>query len=75
MKDELGGQIMEELTGIRAKTYRCLNDNYHEDKEKAKNTKKCVIKRNANPCYMETDSFNVHVKPEHIYQYIAKDVE
>ena len=75
MKDELGGQIMEELTGIRAKTYRCLNDNYDEDKEKAKNTKKCVIKRSANPCYMETDSFNVHVKPEHIYQYISKDVE
>ena len=29
----------------------------------------------AKPCYMGTDSFNVHVKPEHIYQYIAKDVE
>ena len=25
--------------------------------------------------YMDTDSFNVHIKPEHIYKYIAKDVE
>ena len=36
MKDELGGQIMEELIGIIAKTYRCLNGNYDEDKENAK---------------------------------------
>ena len=38
---------MEELKniGIRAKTYRCLKDNYDEDKDKANSTKKCVIKR------------------------------
>ena len=25
--------------------------------------------------HMDTDSFNVHIKLEHIYKYIAKDVE
>ena len=43
MKDELGGQIMKELVGLRAKTYSYLKDNNDEDK-KAKATKKCVIK-------------------------------
>ena len=45
MKDELGGQIMKEFVGLRAKTYSYLKDNNDEDK-KAKNTKKCVIKKN-----------------------------
>ena len=45
MKDELGGQIMKEFVGLRAKTYSYLKDNNDEDK-KAKGTKKCVIKRN-----------------------------
>ena len=44
MKDELGGQIMKEFVGLRAKTYSYLKDNNDEDK-KAKGTKKCVIKR------------------------------
>ena len=44
MKDELGGQIMKELVGLRAKTYSYLKDNNDEDK-KAKGTRKCVIKR------------------------------
>ena len=44
MKDKLGGQIMEEFVGLRAKTYSYLKDNNDEDK-KAKGTKKCVIKR------------------------------
>ena len=44
MKDELGGQIMKEFLGLRAKTYNYLKDNNDEDK-KAKGTKKCVIKR------------------------------
>ena len=45
MKDELGGQIMKKFLRLRAKTYSYLKDNNDEDK-KAKETKKCVIKRN-----------------------------
>ena len=44
MKDELGEQIMKEFFGLRAKTYNYLKDNNDENK-KAKDTKKCVIKR------------------------------
>ena len=44
IKDELGGQIMKKIVGLRAKTYSYLKDNNDEDK-KAKCTKKCVIKR------------------------------
>ena len=44
MKDELGGQVMKEYVGLRAKTYSYLKDSVDEDK-KAKGTKKCVIKR------------------------------
>ena len=42
-KDELGGMIMKEFAGPRAKTYACLMDDNTEHK-KAKGTKKCVIK-------------------------------
>ena len=44
MKDELGGQIIKEFVRLRAKTYSCLIGNNNEGK-KAKDTKKCVIKR------------------------------
>ena len=44
MKDESGGKIMIELVGLRAKTYSYLTDDSSKDK-KAKDTKKCVIKR------------------------------
>ena len=44
MKDELGGQIMKEFVGLRAKTYSYLKDNNDEYK-KAKGTKMCVKKR------------------------------
>ena len=44
MKDGLGGQIIKEVVRLRAKTYSCLKDNNKEGK-KAKDTKKCVIKR------------------------------
>ena len=37
MKDKLGGQIMKEFVGLRAKTYSYLKDNYVK--------KKCNIKR------------------------------
>ena len=44
MKGELDGKIMAKLVGLRAKTYSYLVDDGSEDK-KAKNTKKCFIKR------------------------------
>ena len=43
-KDESGGKIMKEFCAPRAKTYAYLIDDDIE-KEKAKGTKKCVIKR------------------------------
>ena len=43
MKDELGGQIMKEFLGLRAKLYSYLKDNNNVD-EKTKGTKRCVIK-------------------------------
>ena len=44
MKDELGGKIMTKFVGLTAETYSYLTDDVSEDK-KAKDTKKCVIKR------------------------------
>ena len=44
MKDGLGRKIMTKFVGLRAKTYICLIDDGNKDK-KAKNTRKCVIKR------------------------------
>ena len=44
MKDELGGQIMKEVVGLRAKIYSYFKDKNDEDK-KTKVTKKCTIKR------------------------------
>ena len=41
---ELGGKIIKEFVVLRAKTYSYLTDDESED-EKAKGTKKCVIKR------------------------------
>ena len=38
MKDELGGQIMKELVGLRVKTYSYLKDNIDEDKKKQQKT-------------------------------------
>ena len=43
-KDELGGNIMRNFFGFRAKTWAYLMDDHSEHK-KAKGTKKCVIKR------------------------------
>ena len=44
MKDELGEKIITEFVTLRPKTYSYLTDDCKED-EKAKGTKKCVIKR------------------------------
>ena len=44
MKHELGGKIITEFVALRPKTYSYLTDDGKEDK-KAKETKKCVIKR------------------------------
>ena len=44
MKDELWGKIMTEFVAFRPKTYSYLTDDYKEYK-KAKETKKCVLKR------------------------------
>ena len=44
MKDELGGKIITEFITLRPKAYTYLTDDGKEDK-KAKETKKCVIKR------------------------------
>ena len=43
-KDELGGKIITEFAALRPKTYSYLDDNCNEH-EKAKGTKKCVIKQ------------------------------
>ena len=40
MKDELGGKIMKEFFGLRAKIYNYLIDDSSEDKN-AKGTKRC----------------------------------
>ena len=47
MKDELGGQIIIEYVGLRAKSYSYLIYDGSEEKE-SKVTKKCVIKKNLN---------------------------
>ena len=44
MKDELGGKIMTKFAAPRAKTYSYSMDDDSEA-NKAKGTKKCVIKR------------------------------
>ena len=44
MKDDLGGKIVKEFVGLRAKIYSYLKHNNDGDK-KAKGTKKCIMKR------------------------------
>ena len=50
-KDELGGKLLLEFVALRAKTYAFVqlnNENQLEEHEKAKGTKKCVIKKHLN---------------------------
>ena len=44
MKDELGGKIITEFVTLKPETYSHLTDDCKED-NKAKGTKKCIIKR------------------------------
>ena len=44
MKVQLGGKIMTEFVALRPKTYSYLTDDCKKEKN-AKETKKCVIKR------------------------------
>ena len=44
MRDELGGQIMKQFVGLRAKTHSYLKDNNDEDK-KTKGPKECDTKK------------------------------
>ena len=44
IKDNLGGKLLKEFIGLRAKTFSYLTDDNSEDK-KVKGTKKCAIKR------------------------------
>ena len=47
MKDEWSGKIMKVFVYLRAKTYSYLMDDGKENKKKkAKDTERCVIKRN-----------------------------
>ena len=44
IKDNLGGKLLTEFIGLRAKTFSYLTDDNSEEK-KVKGTKKCAIKR------------------------------
>ena len=54
MKNELEGKTMTTFVGLRAKTYSYLIDDGSEEKRKAKDTKKCVLRRKPKFKYYKT---------------------
>ena len=48
MKDELGGQIMKKLVGLKVKTYSYLSDKNDEDKKPKRHKNVCHKKENLN---------------------------
>ena len=68
-KDELGGKIMEEFVALRPKTYAYVMD---DDSEKniAKGTKKCVIKRilKFNDCKKCQSNDKIILKSQHRFK-------
>ena len=81
MKDDLGGKIIKEFIGLRAKTYSYLKDN-NDEHEKAEGTKRCAIKRKLKfqdykncleaaqienqICHLEKNKIDVHSPKEFI---------
>ena len=61
MKNELGGQIMKEFVGLRAKTYSCLKGSNNEDK-KQKAQKSVSIKENLNIKIIKTVQKHLKLK-------------
>ena len=79
MKAKLCGKIITKFVGLRAKTYIYLVDDSSEDK-KAKDTKKCVIKRklkfeNYKNCLETTQLHKLSRKKEINLDIIKKDHE
>ena len=78
-KDKLGGKIMKEFVALRTKTYAYLMDDDSE-KKKAKETKKCVIKRSLMFENHKDCLFNAKIilqsqqgfKSDHHYVYTVK---
>ena len=80
MKDQLVGKIMTKFVGLRAKTQSYILDDGNEDK-KAKDTKKCVIKRklkfeNYKNCLQATQLDNKinYFKKVNLTQIVLKNI-
>ena len=73
MKDELGGQIMKEHVGLRAKIYSYLIYDGSEEKE-SKVTKKCFIKKNLNLKIIKTAQEHLNLKIKNNFRKNQIDV-
>ena len=70
MKNELGGKIMTEFVGLRAKTYIYLIDGDSKDR-KAKDTKKYVVKRKLK--FENCKNCLEAIQPENNKNYLEKN--